>query len=94
VRQTSHLPDAVFEENRIGAGVDAQLFQQPVKYYKQKYNQNDISLIKRSLVYFDDITDSNWASVRLLEGKVSVKNIKSRIITEMNKYNENIIKRK
>jgi hypothetical protein len=31
VRQTSHLPDAVFEENRIGAGSDAQLFQQPVK---------------------------------------------------------------
>jgi hypothetical protein len=64
------------------------------KYYKQKYNQNDITPIKRSLVYFDDITDSNWASVRLLRDKVSVENIKSKIIIEMNKYNENIIKGK
>jgi hypothetical protein len=64
------------------------------EYYKQKYNQNDIGTIKRSLVYFDDITDSNWDSVRLLKDKVSVENIKSRIITEMNKYNENIIRGK
>jgi hypothetical protein len=61
------------------------------KYYKQKYNQNDISPIKRSLVYFDDITDSNWSSVRLLKGKISVENIKNRIITEMNSYNRNIL---
>jgi hypothetical protein len=62
------------------------------KYYKQKYNQNDINPIKRSLVYFDDITDSNWTSVKLLKEKVSVENIKNRIIAEMNKYNEDVIK--
>jgi hypothetical protein len=37
VRQTSHLPDAVFEENRIGTGADAQLFQQPVRENEYLY---------------------------------------------------------
>jgi hypothetical protein len=59
-------------------------------YYKQKYNQSDISAIKRSLVYFDDITDSNWFSVKLLNDKLSVESIKQTIINEINKYNENI----
>jgi hypothetical protein len=56
-------------------------------YYRQKYNQNDISPIKRSLVYFDDITESNWSSIRLLKDKLSIKNIKNKIVDEMNKYN-------
>jgi predicted nucleotidyltransferase component of viral defense system len=60
-------------------------------YYKQKYNQNDINSIKRSLVYFDDVTDSNWSSVKLLTDKLSVATIKHTIVNEMNKYNKNII---
>jgi predicted nucleotidyltransferase component of viral defense system len=61
------------------------------EYYKQKYNQNDISPIKRSLVYFDDVTDSNWASVKLLKGTLSKERIKQTIINEMNNYNKNAI---
>jgi hypothetical protein len=57
-------------------------------YYKQKYNQNDIATIKRSLIYFDDVTDSNWSSVKLLTGKLSVEKIKHTIVNEMNKYNK------
>jgi hypothetical protein len=60
-------------------------------YYKEKYNQNDVSAIKRSLVYFDDVTDSNWASAKLLNDKLSVENIKLTIINEMNKYNKSIM---
>jgi hypothetical protein len=56
-------------------------------YYKQKYNQNDISPIKKSLVYFDDVTDSNWASVKLLKDTLSKEKIKQTIINEMNNYN-------
>jgi hypothetical protein len=59
-------------------------------YYKKKYNQNDVTTVKRSLVYFDDVTDSNWASVKLLTDKLSIEKIKHTIIIEMNKYNENI----
>jgi hypothetical protein len=59
-------------------------------YYKQKYSQNDITTIKRSLVYFDDVTDSNWSSVKLLTDKLSVEKVKQTIINEMNKYNKNI----
>jgi hypothetical protein len=61
------------------------------EYYKHKYNQNDISHVKRSLVYFDDVTETNWTSVKLLHDKLSVKKIKQKIITEMNEYNKNII---
>jgi hypothetical protein len=60
-------------------------------YYKQKYNQNDVSAIKRSLVYFDDVTNNNWKAVRLLNDKLSIDTIKRTIINELNKYNENII---
>ena len=61
------------------------------KYYKQKYKQKDINIIKRSLIYFDDITDSNWSSVKLLNDKLSAEDIKYTIINEVNKYNKNII---
>jgi hypothetical protein len=59
-------------------------------YYKQKYNQKDISAIKRSLVYFDDVTDSNWASVKLLDSAISSENVKKTIVNEINKHNRDI----
>jgi len=59
-------------------------------YYKLKYKQNDISPIKRSLIYFDDITESNWLSVKLLNDKLSIDEIKQKIINEMNNYNTDI----
>ena len=61
------------------------------EYYRIKYKQSDISLIKRSLVYFDDVTDSNWLAVKLLHDKLSVKELKLKIIDEVNNYNKNII---
>ena len=61
------------------------------KYYKQKYKQNDISPIKRSLVYFDDVTENNWHSVKLLKDKLSIKNVKQKITNEMNNYNKNVM---
>jgi hypothetical protein len=57
------------------------------EYYKRKYNQKDVCVIKRSLVYFDDVTESNWASVRLLTGAVSAGEVKRRIINEVDGYN-------
>ena len=61
------------------------------EYYKQKYKQIDISPIKKSIIYFDDITESNWLSVKLRQDKLSVKKIKQKIINEANKYNEYIV---
>ena len=61
------------------------------EYYKVKYKQNDISLIKRSLVYFDDVTDSNWLAVKLLQDKLSVDQLKQKIIDELNMYNKIIL---
>ena len=63
------------------------------EYYKQKYNQNDVSVIKRSLVYFDDVTDNNWSAVKLLHDKLSINEIKQKLINELNNYNKNIIEK-
>jgi hypothetical protein len=62
-------------------------------YYKQKFNQKDISIIKRSLVYFDDVTNNNWNAVKLLNDKLSIDKIKNTIIDEINKYNKSIMER-
>jgi hypothetical protein len=61
------------------------------EYYKIKYKQKDISPIKRSLVYFDDVTESNWLSVKLLHEDIKIDKIKQFIINEVNKYNKNFI---
>jgi hypothetical protein len=60
------------------------------EYYKQKYNQKDIVHIKKSLVYFDDVTATNWSAVKLLHEKLSVDKIKQKLIDEMNKYNKDV----
>jgi predicted nucleotidyltransferase component of viral defense system len=61
------------------------------EYYKKKYKQNDINPIKRSLVYFDDVTENNWMAVKLSHDKLSIKKIKQKIIDEINNHNKNII---
>jgi hypothetical protein len=58
------------------------------EYYKQKYNQKDVSTIKRSLIYFDDVTDSNWNAVKLLNDELSIDTVKNTIIHELNMYNK------
>ena len=62
------------------------------EYYKIKYKQNDISIIKRSLVYFDDVTDSNWSAVKLIKDKLSIDKIKRTLIEKMNAYNKSILR--
>ena len=61
------------------------------EFYKQKYKQNDISIIKKSLAYFDDVTENNWLSVKLLRDKLSIKSVKQKITNEINNYNKNSI---
>jgi len=61
------------------------------EYFKKKYKQNDINPIKRSLIYFDDVTKNNWMAVKLSHDKLSIKKIKQKIIGEINNYNKNII---
>ena len=61
------------------------------EHYKQKFNQSDINSIKRSLVYFDDITESNWLSVKLLKDELSIDIVKQTLIDKMNDYNKRII---
>ena len=61
------------------------------EYYKRKFNQSDINPIKRSLVYFDDVTESNWLSVKLLKDDFSIDNVKQTLIDKVNEYNKKVI---
>jgi hypothetical protein len=62
------------------------------EYYKIKYNQEDVSVIKRSLVYFDDVTESNWAAVRFLKSSdLSPQKIKQTLISELSNYERDLI---
>ena len=58
------------------------------EYYKKKYNQNDVCMIKRSLIYFDDVTDNTWAAVELLNDNLSVKDVKQTIVDAVNRYHK------
>jgi hypothetical protein len=76
------------------------------KYLFWDYNigtlnpNNDINLILErvftqgtendELVYFDDVTESNWLSVKLLNEDIRIDKIKQNIIDEINKYNKKI----
>jgi len=61
------------------------------EYYRQKFNQSDINPVKRSLVYFGDVTESNWLSVKMLKGELSLDKVKKTLIGEINEYNKKII---
>jgi hypothetical protein len=61
------------------------------EYYKIKYNQNDISHVKRSVIYFEDVPENSWETVNLLQDTLSVEKVKETIISEMYKYERNKI---
>jgi predicted nucleotidyltransferase component of viral defense system len=56
-------------------------------YYKQKYNQTDISAIKKSLIYFDDVPKSSWNAVKYINEKPSTAMIKRTILNSLKDYN-------
>ncbi|GHT72132.1 hypothetical protein FACS1894110_26440 [Spirochaetia bacterium] len=72
-------------------GLKEMSFKSMFDYYKQKYNQKDVSIIKRGLVYFDEVTNNNWNAVKLLNDTLSIDTMKNTIIDEVNKYNKSII---
>ena len=64
---------------------------QMLEHYKIKFKQSDITIIKRSLVYFDDITESNWKAVKLLSKNISANEVKQKLIDEVVKYSAGVI---
>ena len=58
-------------------------------FYKKKYEQTDITGIKKSLVYFDDIKTNSWESIKLIDDKLSINDIKQTLIIKLNDYNKN-----
>lgn len=56
--------------------------------YKGKYQQKDITHVKKSVVYFKDIPENDWETVRLLDRRLSAEKIKTTILYEVAKYNQ------
>jgi hypothetical protein len=44
-------------------------------YYKKKFDQHDISHVKRSVSYFDDCEDTEWLKVRLINDTLDIDKI-------------------
>jgi len=63
------------------------------EYYKTKYNQEDVSVIKRSLIYFDDVSQGNWDAVRFLKNNMDTRaqKIKQTLVSELNNYEKGLI---
>jgi hypothetical protein len=60
-------------------------------YYKEKFNQKDISHVKRSISYFGDCEEKEWAKVKLITDTLDVNEIKNFLTKEVDNYcNDNI----
>jgi hypothetical protein len=55
-------------------------------FYRQKYNQTDISAIKKSLIYFDDVPKSSWNAVKYIHEKPNTATIKRVIVNSLKNY--------
>lgn len=58
------------------------------EYYKKKYNQSDVCMIKRSLIYFDDVDECSWAAVNFLTDKISAEEVKRVIVEAVECYHK------
>jgi hypothetical protein len=64
-----------------------------LKDYKKKYDKENVEEVKRSLVYFDDVTDSDWRRVQLLRERLNVREVKEYIREALRGYTkEKVIK--
>ncbi|MDR1176064.1 MAG: nucleotidyl transferase AbiEii/AbiGii toxin family protein, partial [Treponema sp.] len=59
--------------------------------YKIKYNVNDISSVKRSLGYFDDVPGESWQEVKMIKCKLPVNKIKKTITDKIIEYDKKYI---
>jgi len=55
-------------------------------YFRQKFNQIDVSIVKRSLIYFDDVPKNSWNAIKYLQEKPSTEAIKRRIVSCLKEY--------
>jgi hypothetical protein len=54
--------------------------------YKEKYKVQDISIILKSMIYFDDVKTDNWQGVKMINESLSVSNIKQTLEHEVKEY--------
>jgi len=57
------------------------------KYYQKKYSTDNIFNAKRSLGFFDDVSEESWDEVQFIDQKVEASVIKSTILNAINEFN-------
>jgi hypothetical protein len=61
--------------------------EQLFSFYKKKYTQQDISYVKKSLVYFNDIMPETWNTVQLFRNKqLTFFSLKQKLKKELQQY--------
>ena len=64
--------------------------EQLLDYYKTKYRQRNVLHLLKSLVYFDDITTSDWPHI-ILEKDLTLSKIKKEISLAVKRYSDELM---
>ena len=64
-----------------------------INNFKKKYQTHDILHYQRSMIYFDDVPENSWKSIKMIKDTLSVNDIKSTLKKAVIEY-EKIIKNK
>jgi hypothetical protein len=67
-------------------------FEKIIENFKKKYQTNDVLQYLRSIIYFKDIKEENWQSIKSIKNPVSSKEIMKRLTEEVINYEKNILK--
>jgi hypothetical protein len=60
---------------------------QLLDFYRQKYTQQDITQVKKSLVYFNDVLPETWKTVQLIDRPtLTFQKVKGRLKTALIKF--------
>ena len=58
------------------------------EYYRKKYATDNIFNAKRSLGFFDDVPETSWEEVRVINQEVTAAMVKKRILDAIQKFND------
>lgn len=59
--------------------------------YKNKYGQEHIGHILKSVAYFDNMETGSWKSINMFHSKLNISDIKKKLVGEVNKYEINLV---
>ena len=62
-----------------------------IENFRMLYKTEDIAHYKRSMTYFDDVSEASWKSLKMIRDNIVVDDIKNKLIEEVAKYDRKIL---